>query len=268
MTALIDAATAIGEVSQIVAGLPVYIAGSSAASAQPHAPSDTAYDDIDLFFASESGVIAGVQRFLDAGYIIEPRHQRVWSRWMKMGLGKWHTHSIKLVSPTSPPMDVNCVFKIVDGHPTTSAAQVIESFDFGLLSHAFDCELMVWRDMRSYLFPQIADLDGPLPLLPLRQASWQGGFISQYQGLREIGRYIKYLDYGWDLSLVKPDLVTGYWSVSKYLLDRGDPERTKLGGIYETLALNIEQDDFTLLRDAAKEIMFMDDLDKIMEALE
>ncbi|USH45467.1 hypothetical protein SEA_DOTI_20 [Microbacterium phage DoTi] len=265
MSALIDASSAIDEVSKIVAALPVYIAGSAAASAQPHAPSTTAYDDIDLFFASESGVVAGVQRFIDAGYTLDPRHERVWHRWMKMGLGKWHTHSIKL---SKGSIDVNCVFKIVDGHPTTSAAQVIESFDFGLLAHAFDCELMVWRDMRSYMFPQITDHDGALPLLPLRREAWVGGFISQYQGLREIGRYIKYLDYGWDLSLVKPDLITGYWSVSNYLTNRGGAEREALGKIYETLAINLEDDDFTSLRDASKEIMFMDDLDKIMEALQ
>ena len=265
MAALIDASSAIDEVSQIVAALPVYIAGSAAASAQPHAPSPLAYSDIDMFFASESGIVAGVQRFIDAGFTLDPRHERVWARWMKMGLGKWHTHSIKL---TRGSHEVNCVFKIVDGHPTTSPAQVIESFDFGLLSHAFDCELMVWRDMRSYLFPEIADHDGPLPLLPLRRDAWQSGFISQYQGLREIGRYIRYLDYGWDLSIVKPDLITGYWAVSRYLNDRGGEDREKLAKIYETLAINIEDDDFDSLRDASKEIMFMDDLDKIMESLQ
>lgn len=265
MPALIDARSAVGEVSAIVAALPVYIAGSAAVCAQPHAPSPTAYDDIDVFCASESGIIMAVERFVAAGYEIDDRHKRVYQRWSKMGLGKWHTHSIKL---SKGGIDVNCVFKIVDGHPTTSAGQVIESFDFGLLAHAFDCELMLWRDARQYYFPMIKDLDGPLPLLPHRQATWRSGFISQYQGLREIGRYIKYLDYGWDLSLVKDDLTTGYWQISSYLIGRGDSERVKLGQIYETLAMNIENDDFTLLRDASKEIMFMDDLDKIMEALE
>jgi hypothetical protein len=265
MAALIDARTAVDEVSQIVAALPVYNAGSAAASAQPHAPSPTAYDDIDLFCASESAIISVVERLVAAGFEIDDRHKRVYARWMRMGLGKWHTHSIKTSNGT---IDANVVFKIVDGHPTTSAGQVIESFDFGLLAHAFDCELMDWRDARRYYFPQVKDLDGPLPLLPLRRETWRSGFISQYQGLREVGRYIKYLDYGWDLSLVKDDLVTGYWSISQYLIGRGDPERLKLGQIYETLAMNIEQDDFTQLRDASKEIMFMDDLDKIMEALE
>ena len=183
MAASIDAQTAIGEVSAVVAELPAYIAGSSAAAAQSHAPSATAYDDIDIFYASESGIIAGVQRLINAGYKIDDRHQRVWARWLKMGMGKWHTHSLKLHSATQPSMEVNCIFKLVDGHPTTSAAQVIESFDFGLLSHAFDLELMIWRDMRSYLFPAHQP-DGPLPLLPLRKETWENGFISQYQRLR------------------------------------------------------------------------------------
>jgi hypothetical protein len=265
MPALIDARQAVDEVSQIVAGLPVYIAGSAAATAQPHAPDPRAYGDIDLFFASESGIIAGASQLMAAGFVVEPRHQRVWARWMKMGLGRWHTHSLKL---SRGGMDVNCVFKIVDGHPTTSAAQVIESFDFGLLAHAFDCELMVWRDMRHYMFPLVTDLDGPLPLLPLRQSLWKQGFISRYQGLREVGRYVRYHDYGWDLSLVKPDLAEGYWNVSRFMLNKDDAESQALGGIYETLAMNIENDSLDLIRDASKEIMFMDDLDKIMEALE
>ena len=267
MAASIDARSAIGVVSSVVAEMPCYIAGSSAAAAQPHAPSATAYDDIDLFFSSESAIIAGVQRLLHAGFKIDDRHQRVWHRWLKMGLGKWHTHSLKLHSSTVPVMEVNCVFKLVDGHPTTSAAQVIESFDFGLLAHAYDCELMDWRDMRSYLFPGY-NPDGPLPLLPLRRETWENGFISQYQGLREVGRYAKYADYGWDLSLVKPSLVKGYWNISNYMIDRGDPEKVQLGQIYEQIALLMEADDIDKLREAGKEILFQDDLDRVMEALE
>ena len=265
MAALISASQAIDEVSAVLAGLPAFIAGSSAAAAQPHAPSDRSYSDIDVFFASESGIIAGASQLIAAGFVIEPRHARVWHRWLKMGLGKWHTHSLKL---TKGPIDANLVFKIVDGHPTTSASQVIESFDFGLLAHAFDLELMDWRDLRSYLFPRITDLNGPLPLLPLREASWRQGFISQYQGLREVGRYIRYIDYGWDLSAVKPDLITGYWNAGEYWTNKGDPDKVILGKIYETIAMDIEGDDFANLRAVSTEILFMDDLDKIMEALE
>ena len=267
MTALIDARTAISEVSAVVTGLPVYLAGSSAAAAQPHSPSATAYDDIDLFFASESAIVAGVQRFIAAGFKIDQRHERVWARWMKMGLGRWHTHSIKLHSQATPSIEVNCIFKLVDGHPTTSAAQVIESFDFGLLGHAFDCELGIWRDLTGYLFPGM-DPTGPLPLLPLRRETWENGFISQYQGLREVGRYVKYADYGWDLSLVKPSLVQGYWSIANYMIDRGDADKVQLGRIYEQIALLMEDDDYDKMREAAREILYEDDLDRIMGSLE
>ena len=268
MAATIDAPTAIAAVSRVVAGLPVYLAGSSAAAAQPHAPSALAYDDVDVFFASDSAIIAGVQRFLAAGWKIDERHERVWQRWMKMGLGKWHTHSIKLHGLYfGTEIEVNCIFKLVDGHPTTSAAQVIESFDFGLLAHAYDCELGIWRDLTGYLFPGMNPA-GPLPMLPLRKETWENGFISQYQGLREVGRYAKYLVYGWDLSLVKPSLVTGYWAIANYMLDRGDPDKVQLGQIYEQIALLIESDDIVKLQEAGKEILFEDDLDRIMEALE
>ena len=268
MAASIDARSAIGVVSSVVAEMPCYIAGSSAATAQPHAPSATAYDDIDLFFSSESAIIAGVQRLLHAGFKIDDRHQRVWHRWLKMGLGKWHTHSLKLHGLYfGTEIEVNCVFKLVDGHPTTSAAQVIESFDFGLLAHAYDCELMDWRDMRSYLFPAHQP-DGPLPLLPLRRETWENGFISQYQGLREIGRYVKYVDYGYDMSLVKDDLLTGYWAVADYLSDRDKPEKIQLGKIYEAIALHLSADNLDQLREVGKEVLFMDSLDAIYEALE
>ena len=126
---------------------------------------------------------------------------------------------------------------------------------------------MIWRDMRSYLFPAHQP-DGPLPLLPLRREAWENGFISQYQGLREVGRYAKYIDYGWDLSLVKPSLIEGYWNIASYMRDRGDAEKIQLAEIYESIAMLMEDDDIDKLRAAGKEILFEDDLDRVMQALE
>lgn len=264
MTALLSADVAISVVSQIVAKLPVYIAGSAAASAMPGAPNAYAYDDIDLWFPSPLALVAGAERLKAAGFVVEDRHARVYERWMKQGMSrKWHTHSLKLTNAQG--IIANCVFKSVDGHPATSAAQVIESFDFGLLGVAYDCELMDWRDMRDYLFPGMSKT-GPLPLLPLRRELWVGGFISQYQGLREVGRYVKYLDYGWDLSLIKDDLVTGYLAASRFHEKR--ETGSTIGKIFETIGLEIDADKIDSLREASKEILFMDDLDKIMEALD
>jgi hypothetical protein len=263
MTALIDADLAIGEVAAILAGLPASIAGSSAACAQPLSPSKLAYDDVDVWFPDPLSLVAGAERLMARGWVIEDRHTRVYERWLEQGMSrKWATHSLKL---SGRGIDVNLVFKRVDNHPMTSPGQVIESFDFGLLAIAFDLKLGLWRDMRSYMFP-LHDPAGPLPLLPHRQQAWTRGLISQYQGLREVGRYVKYLDYGWDLSLVKPDLVAGYYAASRYHLNKD--ASSALGSIFETIAVELDTDSIDKLREASKEILFMDDLDKIMEALD
>jgi hypothetical protein len=126
--------------------------------------------------------------------------------------------------------------------------------------------------MRQYLFPaniHPQDLDeGRLPLMPNKRDAWRNGFISQYVGLREFGRYVKYVDYGYDLRYVKDDLVTGYWSVAEYLTERTDrPEKVQLGMIFQNISMHLEKDDYDKLRVAAKEIVFEDDLDAIMDAL-
>jgi len=265
MSSLVPAVKAVGEALKAVAGLPVFIAGSSVAClVHEDVVGSNAFDDVDVFCASQNSLIATVQLLLSQGYTIEPRHQRVWARWLEFGFNKWHTNSLKL---SKGGIEINCVYKLVDGHPTTSLSQVLESFDFGLLGVGIDARDGVLRDLRPFLFPNL-NKSGPLPLLPVRQTNWRNGFISQYQGLREVGRYVKYVDYGYDLSLVKDDLLTGYKSVASYMIDRGGDEKLKLGAIYESLAMRIEDDDLDALREAAKEILFLDDLDAIMEAID
>ena len=202
---------------------------------------------------------------IDNGYTLDDRFARVWVRWLKFGFTHWHTNSIKLESPSG--LEVNVIFKLVDGHPTTSMSQVLESFDFGLLGTGYDLEDSSYHDLRGYLFPDF-DLDGPLPLMPNKRNNWRNGFISQYNGLRECGRYAKYHGYGYDLSLVKDDLVTGYWAAASYLEDRGDEQKVKLAQIYQTIAVKIEQDMIDELAEASKEILYLDSLDQIMESLE
>jgi len=250
----------------VVTGLPVFLTGSSVASVvYDRVVGDAAFDDVDLFCGTQESLIATVMQLRSAGAQIDSRFERVWQRWLAHGMGHWHTNSIKLVMND---ILVNCVYKQVDGHPTTSLAQVVESFDFGLLATGYDARDGVWRDLRSYFFPDFPDKYGPLPLLPVRREAWRSGFISQYNGLREVGRYVKYVDYGYDLSLVRDDLITGYKSVSSYLIDRGDADKVQLGTIYQTIGMAIEDDDLTKLREAAGEILYLDDLDKIMEKLE
>lgn len=261
---LIGAADAIDEVAAVVAGLPVYIAGSAVAAR--HNQLEFAFDDVDVFCASPQSLISTAQKLLDSGYQLDDRMSRVWVRWLKYGFKSWHTNSLKLASPGG--IKVNLVYKLVDGHPTTSLAQVIESFDFGLLSQGYDCEYGIWRDLQPYLFEGTQQGD-PLPLMPNKRTNWRSGFISQYNGLREVGRYVKYHDYGYDMSLVRDDLITGYWAAAEYLTNRTDhKEKVTLGQIYESIAMHMEDDNWDRLRDAGKQMLTLDELDRIMEALE
>jgi len=263
---------AIERVAQVVAGLPVFIAGSAVAAVQYDQIADESYDDIDLFCSTGNVLVAVAQKMLSDGFVLEDRSERVWVRWLNYGFKTWHTNSLKLVLPAQGGDDrvikVNLVYKLVDGHATTSLAQVIESFDFGLLAVGYDCSTDTWRDLRSFLFPGVPYQDGTLPLMPNKRSNWRQGFISKFNGLREVGRYMKYVDYGFDMSLVKDDLVTGYFEAARYLKDRDQVDKVVLGNIYESIAVHMDGNDYDLLRAAGAEIPFMDELDKIMETLE
>jgi len=258
-----SASVTITEVSSILTGLPVYLAGSLVAE-ETYGLSD-AHDDVDLFCSTDYVLIAAVQQLLHNGYKLDDRFSRVWERWLKYGFKKWHTNSIKLEGAGGTK--INLVYKLQDGHPTTSLGQVIESFDFGLLAVGYDLTEGTFHDFREALFGSGAT-SGPLPLMPNKRTNWRSGFISQYNGLRECGRYAKYVTYGHDLSLVKEDLVEGYYQAASYLAQRDKQDKKELGKIYETIALKIEDDEIDELIEASKEILYMDSLDAIMEALE
>jgi hypothetical protein len=224
-----------------------------------------AHSDVDLFCPTSQVLISVGQKLLCSGYKLDDRFSRVWARWLRYGFKTWHTNSLRLFSPTG--VETNLVYKLADGHPTTSLSQVLESFDFGLLGTGYDLESGVYRDLRPYLFPGL-DPDGPLPLMPNKRSNWRNGFISQYNGLREVGRYAKYHGYGYDLSLVKDDLVTGYWAASSYMATAFDAEKQQLGKIYEAIAIKVEDDEIDELTEAFGVLDFKDSLDVIMEALE
>jgi len=258
-----DTSDIIDEVSAPLLGLPVYLAGSLAA--EEAYSKINAHDDVDLFCSTEQVLFIAVQRLLSAGYTFKERFDRVWERWLRYGFKRWHTNSIKLISPAGN--EVNVVYKLVDGHPTTSLGQVLESFDFGLLGVGYDLETKTKRDMREYLFPGL-DPMGPLPFMPNKQQGWKHGFISQYNGLREPGRYAKYARYGYDMSAVKTDLIAGFWIAADYHSLSDKEDKAALGKIYEVTANLIEDDSFDKLFDASKKILFMDSLDLIMAELE
>lgn len=260
------APVAIADIRSKLTGDPVYLAGSLVAAEMYGM--DNAASDLDLFCPTQQVLISTAQKLLDQSYQFDDRFDRVWARWLKYGMKGWHTNSLRLLSPGG--VETNLVFKLSDGHPTTSLAQVLESFDFGLLGMGYDLSEphhAQFRDMRGYLFPGL-DPDGPLPMMPNKRESWENGFISQYNGLREFGRYAKYHGYGYDMSLVKDQLATGYREAADYLSNHFDTSKQQLGKIYENVAVKMELDMIDELAKAAAEIDYNDELDVIMEALE
>lgn len=245
-------------------GSPVFIAGSCvAASAHGHSE----FHDIDVFVPSQGVLFTTIQKLLDQGYYLDDRFDRVWFRWQKYGLKGWHTNSMRMFSLDN--VETNVVYKLVDGHPTTSLSQVLESFDFGLLGVGYDLEQDVYRDLRPYLFPGYDPaVGGPLPMMPNKRGNWRRGFISRYNGLREAARLAKYHGYGYDMSSVMDDMVLGYRMAAVYHGDHFDADKQLLGEIYTVLADRIEAQEFDELATAYATLDFNDDLDVIMDKLE
>lgn len=266
MTELMSPTELISTVSSIVARLPACIAGSSVAAEAYGLPLGR-YADLDVLCFTPEALVLGVERLRQAGFEIEERYTRVWARWLKYGMKGWHTNSLKMLDPVTGA-EVNLVYKLVGKKPLNTLAQVLESFDFGLLGMGYDLERGTYQDLRSYMFPG-RDIDGPLPMMPLRRDDWRQGFMSQYQGLRQVGRYAKYVDYGYDMSEVKDDLYEGYMAAGSYMASRTDSEEKQLlSSIYYAIADKVMVDDVDELKKVGGQLVHLDQLDEIMEALE
>jgi hypothetical protein len=253
---------AINQILSDLSGMHCFLAGSAVAAQKYHLP--YAWSDIDVFCPTAHVLVATGQKLLDQGYTLDDRFKRVWQRWLRYGFKSWHTNSLRLHSPGG--VETNLVFKTTEGHAATSLAEVIESFDFGLLCRGYDIETGTMRDMQSYLF---GTMPGPaLPMMPAKRDNWRQGFISEYNGMREFGRYAKYAQYGYDMSLIQDDLATGYFEASAYMLGHFDPDKQKRGQIYELIGTKIKLNDIDDLAKTAKQIDYKDSLDSIMEALE
>ena len=164
---LLTPTEAIAHVSQPLAGFPACIAGSAVAAETYGLPlGDKA--DVDVFCYSDLALVAATQRLIDSGFQLEDRFARVWERWLRYGFRNWHTNSIKFRDPSG--LEVNLVYKLLGKNPVNSLAQVIESFDFGLLAVGYDLLTGNKHDMRSYLFPTY-DIDGPLPMMSNKRGS-------------------------------------------------------------------------------------------------
>lgn len=258
-----SASAIIADVLAALKGEPVFLTGSLVA--EHEYGKSNAHTDVDIFCPTDTMIMVASQKLIDQGYVPADRFDRVWHRWKRYGFNGWHTNSMKLMSPQQ--VETNLVYKLVGKHPTTSLAQVIESFDFGLLGMGYEVETGQYRDMRSFLFPGM-DHNGPLPMMPNKRDGWRQGFISEYNGLREAHRYVKYFGYGYDMSAVKDDLITGYREAALYLTNHFDEDKRKLGKIYDALADHIDFDNMKEMEKAYKQLNYTDPLDKIMEALE
>lgn len=257
------ATDAIDEVLTQLDGVNGFLTGSCVA-AHDHGKA-YAWSDIDVFMPTSHSLVAAGQRLLDQGYKLDDRFSRVWERWLAYGFKSWHTNSLRLHSPGG--IETNLIYKLTEGHAATSLAEVIESFDFGLLCTGYELRSGNYRDMQGYLFPGTAKGQA-LPMMPSKRTNWRAGFISQYNGLREFGRYAKYHAYGYDMSAVKDDLAEGYRAAELYLGDHYDVEKQTMGKIYGTIADKIEDDAIDELFAATKKLDYKDSLDQIMEALE
>ena len=262
-----NAARLLQRVADRLGQLPACLAGSG--------PAFEYYDldmpsrsDIDVFCFTQEAVMAGAERLLaDPAFQLGDRAERVYARWLKYGMGTWHTNSLKLVD-TSTSREVNLVYKTVGKHPAASASQVIETFDWGLLHSTWDLSGSVpqRRSAQEFLFPDTLPED-PLPLMPSRREDWLQGFMSQYQALRAPERYVKYHAYGFDMSLVREDLTMAYTNAAFYLTQHPDEDRQKLGQICARLAVCFDTSALTEMEQAVRLIPSMDSLDEILGEL-
>ena len=253
----------VDELKRKLQGEPVFMAGSLAAAHAHDKPSS--WSDVDIFVPTEGLLFTTIKSLLMQGAVPIDYFDRVWHRWQRYGLRKWHTNSMRLETPSG--VEVNVVYKLVDGHPTTSLSQVLESFDFGLLAMGWELESGQYRDLRPFLFPGL-DIDGPLPLMPNKRDNWVQGFVSQYNGLREGSRYLKYLEYGYDMSAVADDLVTGYNMAALYHSSTFDPEKQALGQLYERIGEAIATHDMADLKGMYAVMDFKSPITEILDRLE
>jgi hypothetical protein len=270
----IPAQSAVAQVLDDTAGLLGFLAGSSAAAVWYDKPE--AYSDVDVFVPNPLMYAAFAERLLNRGWELDERNEKMLRRHLEIGFKNWHTNSLKLTKSLSlsaavEPVEINVIYKQVDGHPTTKLSQVLESFDFGLLSMGYDTKDGAFKDMRGYMFPDIGTIGPttPLPLIDYRKTAFEKGLMSEHIMQRTPGRYARYAyAYEYDLSLVKPVLVQGYFQYASYKANRTKPEDLLLGELAAALAEYIRDDKFVELLEFQRTLPTMDGLDAILASLE
>lgn len=265
-----DAIVPLSELRSVLCGSYACIAGSAVAAHHYSLP--LSYDDIDVFAYSNSSLISTTSILLERGFSFASSNEEMkFERWLAWDLNiGWRTNSVKLVGhidPSHEDYEVNVVYKQFEKQPVKRLSMVLESFDFGHLAMGYELRTNEWRDMREFFFPNVPDFKA-LPLLPDRHDRWINGLITQYTGIRQAGRAVKYMNYGYDLSNVIPVLVTGYRIAAGHHADHFDPEKVTLGQIYERLADHLEDGEYDKIIEADKLLPQWRDVDAILERLD
>lgn len=258
------------ELRGLLHGAHACIAGSAVAAETYSLP--YSYDDIDVFAFGNSSLISITNTLLERGFTFASSNEEMkWDRWLAWDLNiGWRTNSVKLKGRIGHGLDdyeVNIVYKTFEKQPVKRLSLVLESFDFGHLATGWDLRTGTYRDMRPYFFPNAIDFTA-LPLLPDRQDRWDEGLITQYTGIRQAGRAVKYMGYGYDLSNVIPVLVNGYRIAAGHHAGHFDPEKVTLGEIYSRLADHLEDGDFDKIKEADLMLPQWRDVDAILERLD
>lgn len=254
---------ALDEVLSLLKGKPAFICGSAVTAETYNKP--FAYSDVDVFVPTPEVLVSTVEYLLNKGAQQDAKHRRIWEMWLSYGVGHWHTHSMKLLMPSH--VEVNVISKKDSRKQLSTLSDVLESFDFGILGTGYDCQLGIKQDLRSYLFPTL-DINGPLPMLPTKSYRWKRGQFSKFNALREVERYVKYVDYGYDLSVVRLQLIEGYWQKANDQDISSNPEAPQLKQLFEAIAIKLEDNDLDELREASKAIDYKSELAVLLEAFD
>jgi hypothetical protein len=230
------------------------------------------WDDIDVFAYGNSSLISIANTLLERGFVFASDNEAMkYDRWLAwdMNVG-WRTNSVKLkgcFDKAEMMYEVNVVYKQFEKQPVKRLSMVLESFDFGHLAMGYELRTDELRDMREFFFPHAADFKA-LPMLPDRHDRWELGLITQYTGIRQAGRAVKYMGYGYDLSNVVPTLITGYRIAAGHHAGHFDPEKVVLGQIYDRLADHLENGEHDKIVEADRLLPQWRDVDAILERLD
>lgn len=233
----------------------------SVVSAQQYGKPDS-WGDVDIFAHNQFELVRMVEYSLCNDWeFATDKDAKTWNRWMRFGMSNFRTNTIHL---TNGEWDMNLTYKTYEGSPVRSLAQVLETFDWGLLAMGYDLRSSRFFDFRSVYF---MDMDWDrLPMMDERMARWSAGLIVPYTGIRQAGRYHKYHHvYGYDLGAVKDVLVQGYEIAGAYHLDnQWDAEKQTLGQIFLRLGEAVAADDWATLAEADNSLPVHRDLDEFL----